>query len=131
MTFHGELRREQQIAATAMLAHDTGVLAATTAFGKTVIAAWLRRNRQVKQDLREGLWQARRERLQFTSRNDDGHASVLADTQHDVLPRGEQDVGVPVAEPRRRAHFLNAGRLNAQFHEQLAGASEYDHGAAI
>ena len=24
-----------------MLAHDTGVLAATTAFGKTVIAAWL------------------------------------------------------------------------------------------
>jgi superfamily II DNA or RNA helicase len=24
-----------------MLAHDTGVLAATTGFGKTVIAAWL------------------------------------------------------------------------------------------
>lgn len=24
-----------------MLAHDTGVLSATTAFGKTVIAAWL------------------------------------------------------------------------------------------
>ena len=24
-----------------MLAHDTGVLAATTAFGKTVVAAWL------------------------------------------------------------------------------------------
>lgn len=36
-----ELRREQQVAATAMLSHDTGVLAATTAFGKTVIAAWL------------------------------------------------------------------------------------------
>ena len=32
---------EQQAAADAMLAHDTGVLAATTAFGKTVIAAWL------------------------------------------------------------------------------------------
>ena len=28
-------------AAKAMLAHDTGVLAATTAFGKTVLAAWL------------------------------------------------------------------------------------------
>ena len=41
VTFHGELRVEQQVAATAMLAHDTGVLAATTAFGKTVIAAWL------------------------------------------------------------------------------------------
>ncbi|HEY0372861.1 MAG TPA: DEAD/DEAH box helicase family protein [Thermoanaerobaculia bacterium] len=40
-TFRGELRPEQQIAANAMLAHDTGVLAATTAFGKTVVAAWL------------------------------------------------------------------------------------------
>ena len=41
VTFRGELRTEQQRAAEAMLAHDTGVLAATTAFGKTVIAAWL------------------------------------------------------------------------------------------
>jgi superfamily II DNA or RNA helicase/very-short-patch-repair endonuclease len=39
--FHGELRADQQRAAEAMLRHDTGVLAATTAFGKTVIAAWL------------------------------------------------------------------------------------------
>ena len=39
--FHGELRPEQAVAAQAMLAHDTGVLAATTAFGKTVVAAWL------------------------------------------------------------------------------------------
>ena len=29
------------MAASAMLAHDTGILAATTAFGKTVVAAWL------------------------------------------------------------------------------------------
>jgi superfamily II DNA or RNA helicase len=41
VSFQGELRAEQQAAADAMLAHDTGVLAATTAFGKTVIAAWL------------------------------------------------------------------------------------------
>ena len=41
MAFHGELRPEQKAAADAMLAHDTGVLAATTAFGKTVVAAWL------------------------------------------------------------------------------------------
>lgn len=41
LAFTGELRPEQQVAAEAMLAHDTGVLAATTAFGKTVIAAWL------------------------------------------------------------------------------------------
>ena len=40
-TFRGELRPEQKIAAQAMLAHETGVLSATTAFGKTVIAAWL------------------------------------------------------------------------------------------
>ena len=41
MQFHGTLRPDQEAAATALLAHDTGVLAATTAFGKTVIAAWL------------------------------------------------------------------------------------------
>jgi superfamily II DNA or RNA helicase/very-short-patch-repair endonuclease len=41
LVFTGELRLEQQAAAQAMLAHDTGVLAATTAFGKTVVAAWL------------------------------------------------------------------------------------------
>jgi len=39
-TFRGELRAEQHAAAKAMLAHDNGVLAATTAFGKTVVAAW-------------------------------------------------------------------------------------------
>jgi len=39
--FQGELRPDQKSAAEAMLAHDTGVLAATTAFGKTVVAAWL------------------------------------------------------------------------------------------
>ena len=41
VTFHGTLRPEQRLAAEAMLRHDTGVLAATTAFGKTVLAAWL------------------------------------------------------------------------------------------
>ena len=39
--FRGELQPEQEAAAKDMLAHDTGVLSATTAFGKTVIAAWL------------------------------------------------------------------------------------------
>src|SRR5882672_8731032 len=41
VTFQGALRPEQQLAAAAMLKHEAGVLAATTAFGKTVIAAWL------------------------------------------------------------------------------------------
>jgi superfamily II DNA or RNA helicase/very-short-patch-repair endonuclease len=39
LQFTGTLRPEQENAAAAMLAHDTGVLAATTAFGKTVLAA--------------------------------------------------------------------------------------------
>jgi len=41
LTFSGQLRPDQEEAASALLAHDTGVLAATTAFGKTVLAAWL------------------------------------------------------------------------------------------
>ena len=45
--FHGELRQEQLAAARAMLAHDTGILSATTAFGKTVVAAWLIAQRRV------------------------------------------------------------------------------------
>jgi superfamily II DNA or RNA helicase len=39
--FHGELRPEQADAAARMLEHDAGVLAASTAFGKTVVATYL------------------------------------------------------------------------------------------
>ncbi len=45
--FNGELRSEQQAAAAALLKYDTGVLAATTAFGKTVVAANLIAQRKV------------------------------------------------------------------------------------
>ena len=38
-SFNGELRDEQTVAFEALSAHDTGVLSATTAFGKTVIGA--------------------------------------------------------------------------------------------
>src|SRR5690606_27598040 len=41
VAFRGDLRPEQRTAAAALLKHDTGVLAATTAFGKTVVAASL------------------------------------------------------------------------------------------
>jgi len=45
--FQGTLRPEQVTAAAAMSVHDFGVLAATTAFGKTVLAAWLIAHRGV------------------------------------------------------------------------------------
>jgi superfamily II DNA or RNA helicase len=47
VSFQGELRPEQRVAAETMLAHETGVLSATTAFGKTVIGAWLIAKRAV------------------------------------------------------------------------------------
>jgi hypothetical protein len=45
--FNGELRGEQQQASDALLSHNTGILSATTAFGKTVIGAHLIANRKV------------------------------------------------------------------------------------
>jgi len=45
--FQGVLRDEQQQAADSLLQHETGVLAASTAFGKTVVAAYLIAQRQV------------------------------------------------------------------------------------
>ncbi len=47
LKFQGELRPGQKTAARKLLAHDTGVLSATTAFGKTVIAAWMIAERSV------------------------------------------------------------------------------------
>ena len=45
--FNGELRNEQQSALDALLAHNIGILSATTAFGKTVIGAHLIASRRV------------------------------------------------------------------------------------
>jgi len=45
--FHGVLRAEQQQAADALLQQETGVLSASTAFGKTVVAAYMIAQRKV------------------------------------------------------------------------------------
>lgn len=45
--FNGALRLEQKLAADAMLEHDIGVLSASTAFGKTFVAAFLIAKRSV------------------------------------------------------------------------------------
>ncbi|MCA9212041.1 MAG: DEAD/DEAH box helicase family protein [Planctomycetales bacterium] len=47
VAFHGELRPEQESATRKLLCHDTGVLSATTAFGKTVVATWMLAERGV------------------------------------------------------------------------------------
>ena len=47
VSFQGTLRPEQQLAADHMVQHDIGVLSASTAFGKTVIGAWLMAQRKV------------------------------------------------------------------------------------
>ncbi len=46
-TFNGALYPEQKIAATTLLEHDNGILAATTAFGKTVVACYILAQRKV------------------------------------------------------------------------------------
>ena len=47
VTFQGQLRPDQESAASEMLKHDIGVLAAGTAFGKTVVALYLLAKRGV------------------------------------------------------------------------------------
>ena len=47
VTFHGELRPLQEEAANALLANNHGILSASTAFGKTIVALWLIAARKV------------------------------------------------------------------------------------
>jgi len=47
LEFHGTLRAQQKRAVDALLQHETGVLSASTAFGKTVVAAYLIAQRKV------------------------------------------------------------------------------------
>jgi superfamily II DNA or RNA helicase len=45
-SFLGKLSPQQLVAGNEMLKHDTGILSATTAFGKTVVAIWMIAQRQ-------------------------------------------------------------------------------------
>ncbi len=66
VSFCGELRLAQKPAAKAMMAHNMGVLSATTAFGKTVLAAWIIAQRGVNTLIvvhRKQLMEQWRERL--------------------------------------------------------------------
>jgi superfamily II DNA or RNA helicase len=66
--FHGELHPVQQEAGEKMLAYDNGILSAPTAFGKTVVAAWLITRRKVNTLVlvhRRQLMDQWRERLAF------------------------------------------------------------------
>lgn len=47
VTFQGELRESQELAVGKMLEHDTGILSAATAFGKTVVCSKLIAERKV------------------------------------------------------------------------------------
>ncbi|MFR5731534.1 MAG: hypothetical protein ACLUD2_05830 [Clostridium sp.] len=47
VSFNGDLRTGQDLAADKMLQHDYGVLSATTAFGKTVVCSYLIAQRKV------------------------------------------------------------------------------------
>lgn len=66
VNFHGRLRADQSAAAQAMLREDTGLLCAATAFGKTVVAAWVIAQRKVNTLImvhRRQLMEQWRERL--------------------------------------------------------------------
>lgn len=47
MEFNGQLREAQAVAAEKMLTHETGILSAATAFGKTVVCSYLIAARKV------------------------------------------------------------------------------------
>ncbi|WP_455231072.1 TOTE conflict system archaeo-eukaryotic primase domain-containing protein [Geopseudomonas aromaticivorans] len=94
-SFTGTLREDQEAAVAAMLAHDTGILCAPTAFGKTVSAAALIARRGVNTLVlvhRTELLQQWRERLQAFLSLDEGFVGTIGGGKN--KPSGVIDIAV-------------------------------------
>jgi superfamily II DNA or RNA helicase len=79
MKFNGQLYPDQKKAAKALLKHDNGILAATTAFGKTVIASYIMAKRKAntlvlvhRRQLQE-QWKTRLEQFLNIDNKEIGH----------------------------------------------------------
>jgi superfamily II DNA or RNA helicase len=104
--FHGTLRAAQQRAVDAMLARETGVLCAPTAFGKTVVAAALIAARGVNTLVlvhRTSLLEQWRLRLQTFLRDDERDVAVGSAGGGKTRLTGRVDVAVMQSLVRRGA----------------------------
>ena len=115
VAFVGTLRPDQQAAAKAMLKHDTGVLCAPTAFGKTVTAASLIASRGVNTLVlvhRTELLRQWKERLQsFLGVGPDGVGTIGGGK---ARPTGRIDVAVMQSLARQGevdVHVENYGQV--------------------
>lgn len=93
--FHGELTPLQQEASNAVLAHDIGVISAETAFGKTVIGAWLIAEREVNTLVlvhRRQLMNQWRERLATFLNRSPKEIGLIGGGK--VKPTGVIDIGI-------------------------------------
>ncbi|MCU0836957.1 MAG: DEAD/DEAH box helicase family protein [Chromatiaceae bacterium] len=100
--FRGDLRDDQHAAVTAMLAHDTGVLCAPTAFGKTVVAAAIIARRGVNTLIlvhRTELMRQWQERLQAFLGADRDMVGVIGGGRS--RPTGRIDIAVMQTLSRR------------------------------
>jgi superfamily II DNA or RNA helicase len=100
--FVGELRQDQEAAVAEMLQHDTGVLCAPTAFGKTVTAAAMIARRGVNTLVlvhRTELLRQWHERLQAFLGGDKGLAGTVGGGKS--KPTGKIDIAVMQSLSRR------------------------------
>jgi superfamily II DNA or RNA helicase len=100
--FEGHLREDQQAAVSAMLEHDTGVLCAPTAFGKTVVAAAIIARRGVNTLIlvhRTELLRQWQERLQAFLQTDSSTIGTIGGGK--AKPTGRIDIAVMQSLSRR------------------------------